>query len=56
MDHRIFFDYDDETIIAMQRKPRFFYERIYYLGLYDNKIILLTDFGLREKRFASCED
>jgi len=29
-------DDDDEEIIAMQRRPRIFYERVYYCELYDD--------------------
>lgn len=40
-DHRILFNNDenyelDEVVIAMQRRPRIFYERINYLEFYDN--------------------
>lgn len=41
MNQRILFDYDaenevDEAIVAIERRPRVFYERINYLELYDN--------------------
>ncbi|CAI6345284.1 unnamed protein product [Macrosiphum euphorbiae] len=41
MNHRILFDYYeddeiDEAVIALQQRPRIFYERVNYLELYDN--------------------
>jgi len=41
MNHRILFDYYeddeiDEAVIALQQRPRIFYERVNFLELYDN--------------------
>ena len=39
MYHRVLFDDDnenDDEVIAMQRRPKIFYERVNYLELYDD--------------------